>query len=164
MPIITSAPTGTYRVADAGVLVCSVIDVTDTGPNGYTFIKTDGGMTELIRPSMYGAQHPIVVVPASAEERGTKEYLVVGHCCESGDLLTPEPGNPEGLGPRRLTEARIGDAVVVGGAGAYAAAMSSKNYNAFPEAPEVLLTDEGIPHLIRQRQTLDQIVVNEILD
>ena len=153
---------GTFLVANAGALICSVIDVVDTGANGYDFIKVDSGMTEIVRPSMYGAQHPIVVVPAAPEQRTTKEYVVAGHCCESGDILTPEPGNAEGIKPRELTEARIGDAVVVGGAGAYCAAMSSKNYNSFPEAPEVLLRKDGAFDLIRRRQTIEQIVENEV--
>jgi len=153
---------GTYLTANAGALICSVIDVVDTGADGYGFLKVDSGMTEVIRPCLYGAQHPIAVVPATAGQRPTKEYLVVGHCCESGDSLTPEPGNPEGLKPRALSEARIGDALVVGGAGAYCAAMSSKNYNSFPEAPEVLLATDGTLRLIRARQTLDQVTVNEI--
>ncbi len=152
---------GTFLVANAGAIVCGIIDIIDTGAEGYTFIKIDSGMTEVIRPSMYGAQHPIAVVPAQPESRGTQEYLVVGHCCESGDVLTPEPGNPEGLLPRTLTQARIGDYLVIGGAGAYCAAMSSKNYNSFPEAPEVLLSEEGDLTLIRRRQTLDQILQNE---
>jgi diaminopimelate decarboxylase len=153
---------GTYLVANAGALVCTVIDVTDTGPDGHNFIKVDSGMTEILRPSMYGAQHPIVVTPATPERRGADEYLVAGHCCESGDVLTPEPGNPEGLLARELVEARIGDALVVGGAGAYCAAMSSKNYNSFPEAPEVLLAKDGALSLIRKRQTLEQMISNEI--
>jgi diaminopimelate decarboxylase len=154
---------GTFLVANAGAVVCTIIDVVDTGASGYAFIKTDSGMTEVVRPAMYGAQQPIVVVPAAPEPRGQREYLVVGHCCESGDILTPEPGNPEGLQPRMLTEARIGDALVIGGAGAYCAAMSSKNYNSFPEAPEVLLQSDGTFQLIRARQTLDQMVQNEVL-
>jgi diaminopimelate decarboxylase len=154
---------GTYLVANAGAIICGIIDVIDTGANGYNFIKIDSGMTEVVRPSMYGAQHPIHVVPAADESRGTKNYLVVGHCCESGDVLTPEPGNPEGLLPRTLTEARVGDYLVIGGAGAYCAAMSSKNYNSFPEAPEALLSVEGQLTLIRKRQTLDQILQNEAM-
>lgn len=154
---------GTFLVANAGALVCRVIDVIDTGKGGYHFIKIDSGMTEVVRPSMYGAQHPISVVPAAAESRSTKDYLVVGHCCESGDVLTPEPGNPEGLLPRTLTEARIGDYVVIGGAGAYCAAMSSKNYNSFPEAPEVIKSKEGTFLLVRKRQTLEQILANEMM-
>lgn len=153
---------GTYLVANAGAVIATVIDIVDTGSDGYTFIKIDSGMTELLRPSLYGAQHPIVVVPAEADARAQRQYLVVGHCCESGDVLTPEPGNPEGLRTRMLTEARIGDAVVIGGAGAYCASMASKHYNSFPEAPEVLITRDGHPVLIRRRQTLEQMLENEI--
>ena len=86
---------------------------------------------------------------------------MVGHCCESGDVLTPEPGNPEGLLVRTLYEPRVGDVVVIGGTGAYCAGMAAKNYNSFPEATEVLLAADGSHHLIRRRQTLDQIVANE---
>ena len=154
---------GTYFTANAGAIVCSVVDVVNTGKEGYSFIKVDSGMTEVLRPSMYGAQHPIAVVPAPEEPRKSAEYLVVGHCCESGDLLTPEPGNPEGLRPRRLTEARIGDAVIIGGSGAYCAGMAAKNYNSFPEAPEVLLDKTGGLHLLRRRQTLEQMLANEII-
>ena len=154
---------GGFLVAQACILVCSAIDVVDTGSSGYSFIKVDTGMTEILRPSLYGAQHPIVVVPISAEERGSKDYLVAGHCCESGDLLTPEPGNPEGLAPRRLTEARLGDAVCIGGSGAYCSGMAAKNYNSFPEAQEILLDARGEFHLIRRRQQLEQIVANEIV-
>ena len=154
---------GTYLVANAGAIVATAIDVVDTGKDGYKFIKTDTGMTEVIRPSMYGAQHPIAAMPAEEEERGVEEYIVVGHCCESGDVLTPAPDDPEGLQPRMLTQTKVGDAVVIGGAGAYCAGMSSKNYNSFPEAAEVLLDRDGALHLIRKRQTLDQVLENEIV-
>ena len=97
---------GTFLVANAGALICSVIDCVDTGRNGYDFLKADAGMTELLRISLYGAQHPIVTVPAQPETRQLREYLVAGHCCESGDVLTPAPGDPEGLQPRLLAEAR----------------------------------------------------------
>lgn len=154
---------GTFLVANAGTLVATVIDVVDTGDSGYQFIKIDAGMTELLRPSLYGAQHPIAVVPAIEEERGQREYLVAGHCCESGDILTPAPDNPEGLETRLLTEARIGDGLVIGGSGAYCAAMPAKNYNSFPEAVELLLASDGTQHLVRRRQSLDQLLANELL-
>lgn len=153
---------GTYLVANAASLVSTVIDVIDTGPAGNHFIKTDTGMTEVLRPSLYGAQHPIVVVPRTPAQRATRDYLVVGHCCESGDVLTPEPGNPEGLKARTLLVAEPGDVVVIEGAGAYCSGMASKNYNTFPECAEVLLTAGGEFKLIRRRQTLDQVLQNEI--
>ena len=154
---------GTFFAAQTGALICTAVDIVDTGAEGYHFIKVDTGMTEVLRPSLYGAQHPIVLVPASAEERGQKDYLVVGHCCESGDILTPELDNPEGLAPRRLTEAQIGDALFIGGSGAYCASMSAKNYNSFPEAPEVLRANDGSLHLIRRPQQLQQILANEVM-
>ena len=155
---------GGFLVAQAGILVCTVMDVVDTGADGFSFVKIDSGMTEILRPSLYGAQHPIAVVPLQAEaERGMAAYLVAGHCCESGDILTPEPDNPEGLSPRTLTEARIGDVVCIGGAGAYCAGMAAKNYNSFPEAQEVLRDRDDCFHLIRWRQRLDQIVGNEVI-
>jgi len=154
---------GTFLVANAGALVARVMDVVDTGADGYAFIKIDAGMTDILRPALYGAQHPITLVPAAEEERAEAEYLVAGHCCESGDVLTPEPGNSEGLLPRRLQEARIGDLLVVGGAGAYCSAMCSKNYNSFPEPAEVLLKKDGGMQLIRKRQTLAQLLANEVL-
>jgi diaminopimelate decarboxylase len=155
---------GTYLVALAGALVTTVQDLVSTGAGGYEFLKLDAGMTEILRPSLYGSQHAIVVVPASGapKKKENKKYLVVGHCCESGDLLTPAPGQAETLAPRLLARAEIGDLCVIEGAGAYCAGMSAKNYNSFPEAPEVMLEEKGKLRLIRKRQSLDQIVQNEI--
>ena len=136
---------------------------TGAGSDGHTFLKIDSGMTELLRPSVYGAQHPLTVVahghPAASEET---DYLVAGHCCESGDILTPAPGDPEGLAPRRLARAEIGDTLVIEGAGAYASGMAAKNYNAFPEAAEVLIDADGEARLVRRRQTLGQMLQNEL--
>ena len=86
----------------------------------------------------------------------------MGHCCESGDLITCAPGEPETLTSKNLPEAQVGDLCVIGGAGAYCAGMSTKNYNSFPEAPEVLINSNGSTKLIRRRQTLDQIFQNEL--
>jgi diaminopimelate decarboxylase len=90
-----------------------------------------------------------------------EEVVVVGHCCESGDLMTPKPGEPEALGERSLRKAAIGDFLVVDGSGAYCAGMSAKNYNSFPEAPEVLVDCNQNVHVIRERQPLIQIYQNE---
>jgi diaminopimelate decarboxylase len=154
---------GTYLVANAGALDASVIDVVDTGREGFRFVKLDTGMTEILRPSLYGAQHPIEVVPVGRDEAGRSDYLVVGHCCESGDVLTPARGDPEGLAPRRLRDARIGDAVVIGGVGAYCSGMSAVHYNSFPEAAEVMIARDGRVELVRTRQTLAQVTQNELV-
>ncbi len=154
---------GTYLTATAGALVAEVHDLVDTGPTGYHFLKTNTGMTEILRPSLYGAQHPIVVVPRTAEPREAGHYLVVGHCCESGDLLTPKPGDPEALEPRTMAEAAVGDFVVIEAVGAYCSSMSAKNYNAFPEVAEVMRTAPGTFEVIRRAQSLDQVLANEVV-
>jgi diaminopimelate decarboxylase len=118
-------------------------------------------MTELLRPAMYGAQHPIQILQETPAKT-TRPCIVVGHCCESGDIFTPAPGDPEALSTRDLPEAEIGDYALIGGAGAYSSAMSAKNYNSFPEVAELLLRTDGTIALIRTRQTLEQAVANEL--
>jgi len=151
---------GTYLVANSGTLLCLVEDVVSTGDEGFDFIKLNTGMTEVLRPSLYGAQHPIVV--HSNQEKETHRYVVVGHCCESGDLFSCAPGEPEVLQPRLLTKVHIGDMVTIEGSGAYCAGMATKNYNSFPEAAEVLLDLKNEPQLIRQRQSLEHMLSNEV--
>ena len=158
---------GTYLVAMVGALVSTVQDKVQTkGDSGHTFLKLDAGMTDVLRPSLYGAVHPMTVLPGSGNSgdvgEETESVVVVGHCCESGDLMTPKPGEPEDLAERTLRKAEIGDLLVIDGSGAYCSAMSTKNYNSFPEAPELLVTKEGEVRLIRKRQTLEQIYENEV--
>ena len=157
-PLHLEIEPGTFLVATAGAVVATCIDVVDTGKDGYLFAKLDTGMTEVTRPSLYGAQHPIDVLATGREMAAT---VFVGPCCESGDILTPAPGDPESLAPRWVPRPRVGDLVVVGGAGAYCSAMSTLNYNSYPQAAEVMLERDGSLRLIRERQTLEQILQNE---
>ena len=151
---------GTFLVARQGCLLTTVQDMTDTGDKGYQFLKLNSGMTEILRPSLYASQHPMVILPRE-KTTDTQEYVVVGHCCESGDLLTPAPDDAEALAPRALTKATIGDLCVLEGTGAYCAAMPAKNYNSFPEAAEVMLLTDGNYRVIRQRQPLSKLWENE---
>jgi len=158
---------GTFLVAMAGALVSTIQDkVFTTGDDGHTFLKLDAGMTDVLRPSLYGAVHPMTILPGSgnSDDVGseTENVVVVGHCCESGDLMTPKAGEPEALGERNLRKADIGDISVLDGSGAYCAGMSTKNYNSFPEAPEVLVGNNGEVHLIRSRQPVEEIWKNEV--
>ncbi|HEV8532518.1 MAG TPA: diaminopimelate decarboxylase [Methylomirabilota bacterium] len=150
---------GTLLVANAGAIVASCVDVVDTGADGYLFAKLDAGMPEITRPSLYGAQHPIDVLAAGREQAAV---VFVGPCCESGDILTPAPGDPEALMPRWVPRPEIGDLVVVGGAGAYCAAMATINYNSYPQAPEVMLELDSTLRLLRRRQSPEQVWQNEI--
>ena len=106
-----------------------------------------------------------MVVPEAGQERFREkmDQVVVGHCCESGDLLTPSPGDPEALAPRNLPRGEVGDFCVIESVGAYCSSMSAKNYNSFPEAAEILKKQDGIIAVIRKRQTFEQMVENEVV-
>lgn len=152
---------GTYLLANACSVLSAVQDMVSTGPEGYEFLKLNTGMTEVLRPSIYGAQHPIFILQAEPASESC-DYMIAGHCCESGDILTPAPGDPELLATRSLPVAQIGDLCVIDGAGAYCSAMSTKNYNSYPEAAEVMLDESKQPHLIRKRQAPTDLWANEV--
>lgn len=159
---------GTYLMANAGSIVTQVIDVASTGEEadgaGHTFLKIDGGLTEIVRPSYYGAAHPLVSVPASGPERDAIEsYCVAGHCCIAGDVLTTRMGDVEQLDPVPLPHTERGDYVVIERGGGYCSSMAMKNFNSYPEAPEVLRRRDRSFELIRARQTLDQMIGNELV-
>ena len=157
---------GTFLAANSASLITEVIDIVDTWEDGYNFIKVNAGMTEVTRPSLYGAQHPIIVVPKMQnpeDSQKTKEYIVVWHNCESGDIFTPAPGDPEWLLPRTLTEAKVWDTLVIESVGSYCASMSTHGYNSFPEAGELLLREDGSIVEIRKRAKIEELWRNEIV-
>lgn len=127
-------------------------------------------MNDMPRVAMYGVQEPLFVIPALTptplqEREQTMEYedyVVVGHCCESSDILTCKLYDAEVIEPRKLLQAHIGDTIVVDGVGAYNSAMSMKNYNSFPESGELLIRENGEIIEIRRRQHVEDIWKNEI--
>lgn len=151
---------GTWLSANSCMLVARINDIVDTGTEGYTFLKTDASMTELLRPMMYGARHPVFLPGKNAGK--TREYLVVGMCCESGDIFTVKEGDPETVATVRLPEAEVGDILVFTGAGAYCNAMSAKNYNSRPACAEVMLRADGECQLITRREETEEIWKREL--
>jgi diaminopimelate decarboxylase len=147
---------GRFIVGNGGILVSRVIFTKESG--GKHFIIQDGGMNDLIRPTLYDAFHriwpvtPPADVPAppddfEADIPGTRPADVVGPVCETGDFFARN---------RRLPPMLRGDLLAVFSAGAYGMAMSS-NYNSRPRAAEVLV--DGHAHrLIRRRETYEDIV------
>lgn len=154
---------GSFFLVNAGCIIASIDDKVSTGSHGYTFIKLDTGMDTNTRPSLYAAEHPLITIPANKDDKPEEpaDYVVVGHCCESGDVFTQEMGGAPTT--RTMQSGQIGDYVVIEGCGAYCASMSTKNYNSFPEAAEVLQDLDGHFHLIRKKQFLNQILENELL-
>ncbi|MGA0332519.1 MAG: diaminopimelate decarboxylase [Kiritimatiellia bacterium] len=153
---------GTYLVANAGAVISRIQDVVHTGADGYTFYRLDTGMTDVLRPSLYGAQHPLVVVGREQDSTETQDAIVVGHCCESGDILTPAPGDPEALQPRCLRKGQTGDFLVIEGTGAYCSSMCTHGYNSFPASPEVLVERGGGFRLIRRAQPVASLWEREL--
>jgi diaminopimelate decarboxylase len=111
------------------------------------FIIIDAGMTELLRPALYGAFHRIE--PVCGPAAGDHHYEIVGPVCESSDVVGRD---------RMLPALKPGDVVAVRDAGAYGSAMAS-NYNRRPLPAEVLV-DDGAWRVIRRRQTIaDQLML-----
>jgi diaminopimelate decarboxylase len=138
---------GRSLVGAAGALLARVIDLKDAS-GGHHFAVLDAGMTELMRPALYGSFHRIE--PITARPGRELCYDIVGPVCESTDAFAHD---------RRLAELEVGDLVGILDAGAYGAAMAS-NYNRRPLPPEVLV-DNGHASLIRRRQTVDDMLALE---
>jgi diaminopimelate decarboxylase len=138
---------GRAIVGHAGALVSRVVDV-KRYPDGRQFAVLDAGMTELMRPALYGSFHRIV--PVQPRDGGESQWDVVGPICESSDVFGRE---------RSLPELRVDDFVALLDTGAYGAVMAS-NYNRRLLAPEVLVDDSRWT-VIRRRQTLDDVLALE---
>ncbi len=138
---------GKFLVSEAGVLLVKVSVVKQT--TATVFAGVDSGQNHLIRPMFYNAHHDIVNV--SNPEGTPRIYTIVGNICET-DTFGYD---------RKLSEVREGDVLAIKNAGAYGFTMSN-NYNARFRPAEVLLLD-GKPHLIRKRETLEDITRNQVM-
>jgi diaminopimelate decarboxylase len=152
---------GRFLVAESGFVISEIRSIKTAGEN--TFYLLDAGFNNLARPILYGAYHPMAVCPAKPGEAGKprqpREVIVGGPLCESGDIFTQEEGGF--VSRRALPEAQVGDFLVIGCAGAYGYAMAS-NYNSKPLVAEVLI-ENGKPHLVRRRQTLEELIQHEAI-
>jgi diaminopimelate decarboxylase len=132
----------------AGLLLSRVIDV-KTYADGPRFAVLDAGMTELMRPALYGAFHRIAAV---TPRRGPEQpYEVVGPLCESSDIFGRN---------RMLPPLAVGDLVAILDTGAYGSVMGS-TYNRRPLPPEILIEDQDSWRVIRRRQSIDDLLALE---
>ena len=139
---------GRFVVAQAGGLLTRVLYVKKNG--GKTFVITDAGMNDLIRPSLYQAHHEIFPVRQGS---ASKEVVdVVGPVCESGDFFARD---------RAMPTVKPGELVVLLDAGAYGMSLSS-NYNTRVRPAEVLV-DGPASRLIRRRENFKDLFAPEIL-
>jgi diaminopimelate decarboxylase len=145
-------------------VIAKVVDIVDTGKEGYEFLRVNSWMTDMPRVPMYWVQEPIYVIDKSwnQDKNKEKEYVVIGHCCESWDLLTCKLYEQETIEPRTLKKANIWDLIVVDWVWAYNSSMSMKNYNSFPESGEVMILENWEIKEIRKREKLEEIWRNEV--
>nr|WP_175049548.1 diaminopimelate decarboxylase [Paraburkholderia sediminicola] len=150
---------GRFLVAEAGVLVTEV-HALNRRPNRQ-FALVNAGFNDLVRPSFYGSHHEMTVVKGNGmpSEAPSGSFAVAGPLCEAGDVFTQEAGGV--VTSRSVPAPEVGDFIVFHDAGAYGASMSS-NYNSRPLAPEVLV-ENGMPRLIRRRQTIEELIALETL-
>ena len=139
---------GRAIVGNAGILLTKVEYLKPTTHKHFAII--DAAMNDLVRPSLYGAWQEIVKVNNDSPGL-SQEWDLVGPVCETGDFL----------GKGRQLALSEGDLLAVRSAGAYGFTMSS-NYNSRPRAAEVMV-DGGRSHLIRSRETLEQLWQGEHL-
>jgi diaminopimelate decarboxylase len=142
---------GRFLVARAGWLVARVLHVRERSGR---LVVIDAGMTELIRPALYGAHHPVVAITsvgrpiragdrAGADLESVEPTRVEGPICESTDSLGIHP----------LPPLRRGDIVAIRDAGAYASSLASA-YNGRPRPPQVLLDPAGNLVVARRRGSI----------
>lgn len=145
LPIIIEP--GRWIIGPTGVLVSAVVDVKSQG-NGRYFVVVDAGMSELIRPALYGSFHRIELLKPNDTPLVTCD--VVGPICETSDVFGAK---------RMMPLPNVGDLVAICDTGAYGSAMAS-NYNRHPLPAEILI-DNSTWSVIRRRQTIDEMLAQE---
>ncbi|HZR56570.1 MAG TPA: diaminopimelate decarboxylase [Terriglobales bacterium] len=139
---------GRSIIGPAGVLLTRVLYKKTNG--GKKFLVADAGMNDLIRPSLYQAYHEII--PVALKHSAEQEIVdVVGPVCETGDFFARD---------RQMPEVTEGELLAILDAGAYGMALAS-NYNTRPRPAEVLV-DRKSSKVIRRRETISDLIRNEI--
>ncbi|MGB2116417.1 MAG: diaminopimelate decarboxylase [Flavobacteriaceae bacterium] len=138
---------GKFLVSEAGVFLAKVNVVKQT--TSTVFAQIDSGFNHLIRPMLYGSQHEIFNI--SNPKGRERFYSVVGYICETDTFANN----------RRINEINEGDILCFKNAGAYCFSMAS-NYNSRYRPAEVLIHN-GDYHLIRKRETFDDLVTNQLV-
>ncbi len=141
---------GRSIIGDAGVLLCKVLY--HKSVKNKNFLIVDASMTDLIRPTFYGAYHNII--PLSLHRnKNLKHYDIVGPVCETSDFLGKN---------RILPDVPNGEFLAIETVGAYGFVMSS-NYNSRLKAAEVMVDTDNF-YLVRERDTLKDLIRKEVFE
>jgi diaminopimelate decarboxylase len=139
---------GRSLVGNAGITAYSVGTVKEI-PSVRTYVAVDGGMSDNMRPIIYGSRYEALVANRAAEPPD-KPVTVAGMHCESGDILVRDA---------LVAAPSVGDVLVTPATGAYGYAMAN-NYNAVPRPPVVFCRD-GDARLVVRRETYDDLVARD---
>jgi diaminopimelate decarboxylase len=139
---------GRSLVGNAGITAYSVGTVKEI-PSVRTYVAVDGGMSDNLRPIIYGSRYEALVANRAAEPPD-KQITVAGMHCESGDILVRDA---------LVAAPSVGDVLVTPATGAYGYAMAN-NYNAVPRPPVVFCRD-GDARLVVRRETYDDLVARD---
>jgi diaminopimelate decarboxylase len=137
---------GKFLVSESGYFLVNVNVVKQT--TSTVFAQVDSGFNHLIRPMLYGSQHEIVNI--SNPDGRQRFYSVVGYICETDTFANN----------RRIAEIKEGDILAFKNAGAYCFTMAS-NYNSRFRPAEILWYNNEA-HLIRKRETFDDLLTNQV--
>jgi diaminopimelate decarboxylase len=146
-PTILVEP-GRSLVGNAGVTVYRVGTVKEI-PGVRTYVAVDGGMSDNLRPMLYGARYEAVIAGRAGEAPDTLATIAGKHC-ESGDVLIRDTD---------LASPRVGDVLVTPATGAYGYAMAN-NYNGVPRPP-VIFCREGKARIVVRRETWDDLLARD---
>ncbi|MGB4165000.1 MAG: diaminopimelate decarboxylase [Bacillota bacterium] len=139
---------GRYLVAESGVYLTKVIDVKES--RGSTYVITDGGMNQLIRPVFMKTDHPTVV--ATALDSKGRPATIAGPLCTPIDVIASEV---------EIGTADVGDLIAVFNAGAYGYSMSMLYFLSHPLPAEVVI-DKGTPILARRRGGVEDALIHQV--
>lgn len=147
-PILTIEP-GRSIVGNAGTTLYTVGAIKEI-EDVRTYVSVDGGMTDNIRPALYGAKYEMAIANRMNEKCGDR-VAIAGKCCESGDIFVNDIC---------IQKPEIGDILAVFSTGAYGFSMSS-NYNKNPRAAVVFVKD-GAARVISKRQSYEELLALEV--
>lgn len=148
-PEIVTEP-GRSIVGEAGITLYTIGSIKDI-PGVRKYVSVDGGMTDNIRPALYGAIYE--GINASKPDAPAKDLVtIVGKCCESGDIIAKDT---------YLADPATGDTLVIFSTGAYGHSMAS-NYNKLP-IPAIVFAERGRHELVTRRQSYEDMNRNDII-
>lgn len=149
IPAVSMEP-GRFIVGEAGIELYTIGAIKEI-PNVRTYVSVDGGMTDNIRPGLYGAKYNAIIANKANEECDSI-VTISGKCCESTDIIIKD---------LKCASPETGDILAVLSTGAYGYSMAN-NYNKNP-IPAVVVVNGGNSRIIVKRQTYENMIMNEIL-